>query len=217
MVALVWPGLQATVLWQIWQRMTGSWVTVTGKREVREVLIAVYDARSAADRPGIGGDSPGYDACNGTTIKDCLRGFRAVSPVRSVGSVRQRRRTCHGERSEAAYGAGGPAAANSRVSVDRLIATLWPERPPRSAAGNVRTYVSALRHVLRLDSDDHLPRLTFERGGYRLDLAPGELDLLAEEAWIDARLARGHDAEFIVRLRTLVIGYPLRERLRHRI
>jgi DNA-binding SARP family transcriptional activator/tetratricopeptide (TPR) repeat protein len=166
--------------------------------------------------------------------------------------------------------------ANSRVSVDRLTATLWPDRPPRSAPGNVRTYVSALRRVLHLDSQDHLPRLSFERGGYRLDLAPSELDLLvfedlerrgrqalgngdfaeaarllrdalrlwrgqpaedvalgsdaaaalagleerrltAEEAWIDARLAQGHDAELIVRLRALVTGHPLREQLWHRL
>jgi hypothetical protein len=27
------------VRWQIWQRVTGSWVTVTGKRRERELLI----------------------------------------------------------------------------------------------------------------------------------------------------------------------------------
>lgn len=34
--------------WQIWQRVTGRWVMVTGKRRDREVLITVHDARSAA-------------------------------------------------------------------------------------------------------------------------------------------------------------------------
>lgn len=71
--------------------------------------------------------------------------------------------------------------SNHRVSVDRLTAALWPEQPPRSAAGNVRTYVSALRQVLEPDSRDRLPRLRFEQGGYRLNLAPSEFDLLVFE------------------------------------
>ena len=33
--------------WQIWQRVTGSWVTVTGKRREGDLLICLYDARSA--------------------------------------------------------------------------------------------------------------------------------------------------------------------------
>jgi DNA-binding SARP family transcriptional activator len=36
------------------------------------------------------------------------------------------------------------------VSRDRLMAALWPERPPPSAARVIRTYVSALRQSLRL-------------------------------------------------------------------
>ena len=32
---------------QIWQRVTGSWVTVTGKRREDELLICSYDARPA--------------------------------------------------------------------------------------------------------------------------------------------------------------------------
>jgi len=35
--------------WQIWQRVTGSsWVTVTGKRRERELLITSDDASRAA-------------------------------------------------------------------------------------------------------------------------------------------------------------------------
>jgi len=40
------PGRYATVQWQIWQRVTGSWVTVTGKRR-GDLLICLYDARPA--------------------------------------------------------------------------------------------------------------------------------------------------------------------------
>jgi hypothetical protein len=35
------------VRWQIWQRVTGSWVTVTGKRREGDLLICLYDASPA--------------------------------------------------------------------------------------------------------------------------------------------------------------------------
>ena len=41
------PGRYATVRWQIWQRVTGSWVTVTGKRREGDLFICLYDARLA--------------------------------------------------------------------------------------------------------------------------------------------------------------------------
>jgi DNA-binding SARP family transcriptional activator len=68
--------------------------------------------------------------------------------------------------------------ANGPVGVSRLEAALWPGRPPRSAAGLVRTYVSGLRSALGLDDTGQLPRLAKESGGYRLLLAPGDLDLI---------------------------------------
>jgi hypothetical protein len=40
-------GPDATVRWQIWQRVTGSWVTVTGKRREGDLLICLYDASPA--------------------------------------------------------------------------------------------------------------------------------------------------------------------------
>jgi DNA-binding SARP family transcriptional activator len=83
--------------------------------------------------------------------------------------------------------------ANRAVSPGHLEAVLWPERPPRSAAGVVRTYVSRLRGVLGLDDPDgpeRLPRLSREPGGYRLLLAPGDLDL----AVFDDLTVRGRDA-----------------------
>jgi hypothetical protein len=35
------------VRWKIWQRVIGSWVTVTGKRRRGDLLIYPYDATSA--------------------------------------------------------------------------------------------------------------------------------------------------------------------------
>jgi hypothetical protein len=41
------PGRYATVRWQIWQRVTGRWVTVTGKRREGDLLICLHDATLA--------------------------------------------------------------------------------------------------------------------------------------------------------------------------
>src|SRR6266567_5154766 len=41
------PGRYARVRSQIWQRVTGRWVTVTGKRRERGVLITLHDASPA--------------------------------------------------------------------------------------------------------------------------------------------------------------------------
>jgi hypothetical protein len=41
------PGRYATVQWQIWQRVTGSWVTVTRKRREGDLLICLHDVSSA--------------------------------------------------------------------------------------------------------------------------------------------------------------------------
>jgi hypothetical protein len=42
--SLALPGRYAPVRWQIWQRMTGRCVTVTGKRRELELLITSRDA-----------------------------------------------------------------------------------------------------------------------------------------------------------------------------
>jgi hypothetical protein len=43
------PGRNATARWQISQRVTGSWVTITGKRREDDLLICLYDASPAGD------------------------------------------------------------------------------------------------------------------------------------------------------------------------
>jgi DNA-binding SARP family transcriptional activator len=56
------------------------------------------------------------------------------------------------------------------VSRDRLIAELWGECPPASAAKTVQVYVSNLREAL----GDGL--LLIRGQGYLLQLAPGQID-----------------------------------------
>jgi DNA-binding SARP family transcriptional activator/tetratricopeptide (TPR) repeat protein len=68
--------------------------------------------------------------------------------------------------------------ANKPVPAGRIMTALWPDRPPRSAAAVLRTYVSALRHSLGLTGGDGRPGLVSEPGGYRLRVEPGEVDLL---------------------------------------
>ena len=61
--------------------------------------------------------------------------------------------------------------ANAPVSRDRLIAGLWGERPPPSAAQSLDSYVSRLRRVLGTD------RIVRRAPGYLVAVEPGELDL----------------------------------------
>jgi DNA-binding SARP family transcriptional activator/tetratricopeptide (TPR) repeat protein len=80
--------------------------------------------------------------------------------------------------------------ANHRVSAGRLESALWPGRPPRSAAGMLRTYVSGLRQSLGLTEPGVLPSLATRPGGYELTVAPADLDM----SMFDELSARGRQA-----------------------
>lgn len=62
--------------------------------------------------------------------------------------------------------------------VDQLIEELWPERPPKSAAGNIRTYVWSLRRILSPSgaADSLLAGGTY---GYRLVVGADQVDASA--------------------------------------
>ncbi|MGW4519859.1 BTAD domain-containing putative transcriptional regulator [Amycolatopsis sp. NPDC004378] len=83
--------------------------------------------------------------------------------------------------------------ANQHVHVDVLVEALWPERPPKSYASNLHTYLSRLR--------DRIDGLRVEHGplGYRLRVETEELDLLVFRSAVaegqragDALAAAGH-------------------------
>jgi DNA-binding SARP family transcriptional activator len=59
---------------------------------------------------------------------------------------------------------------NELLTADRLIEALWGEAPPATADKALQGHVSAIRKALGHD------RLVTERGGYRLEVRPGELD-----------------------------------------
>jgi DNA-binding SARP family transcriptional activator len=65
--------------------------------------------------------------------------------------------------------------ANRPVGVSELIDTIWGERPPRSALGNLQTYVSALRSVLGADQEG-ASRIERHSAGYLLRVHKHELD-----------------------------------------
>lgn len=77
-------------------------------------------------------------------------------------------------------------AAGEPVSADRLIDVLWPERAPRSALANLRTYISSLRTMLG-------PRISYRDNGYVIALSPGELDADEFDTLLSA--ARHHASE----------------------
>src|SRR5689334_12674153 len=63
--------------------------------------------------------------------------------------------------------------ANTVVSLSRLVEAAWDDDPPPTAQRQVRNQVAALRRILtRADSF-----IDTEADGYRLRVAPGELDL----------------------------------------
>jgi DNA-binding SARP family transcriptional activator/ABC-type branched-subunit amino acid transport system substrate-binding protein len=69
--------------------------------------------------------------------------------------------------------------ANEVVSSDRLIDELWGHAPPPTAAKTLQVHVSRLRRSLNGDDDPeaHMLGPLQTRGrGYRLEVAPGQLD-----------------------------------------
>lgn len=88
------------------------------------------------------------------------------------------------------------AHANHAVSVDRLVDAMWGDTPDRRAAHRLQTHVHRLRQTLG-DAD----RIVSCAGGYRLTLAPGELDAERFESLIDeAREVVGQDPQRTVEL-----------------
>lgn len=74
-------------------------------------------------------------------------------------------------------------SANRPVPNHQLIKGLWGERPPRAPAATLQMYVTGLRraldpaHSAAHRDPRHHPLLATEATGYRLRVAPGELDL----------------------------------------
>ena len=67
--------------------------------------------------------------------------------------------------------------ANERVPSERVVAELWGERPPATAAQMVQNAISTLRRSLALDG-----RLETLGSAYRLRVADGERDVDRFEA-----------------------------------
>ena len=64
--------------------------------------------------------------------------------------------------------------ANDVVTLEALTEEIWGESAPASALANLRTYATGLRRIL---PEGERFRLAFRPTGYRLEVAPGELDV----------------------------------------
>jgi predicted ATPase/DNA-binding SARP family transcriptional activator len=99
--------------------------------------------------------------------------------------------------------------ANGAVSRDRLIDAVWGSEPPRSAVSSLQVYVHGLRQALGSE------RIEREGTGYRLALAPDELDYASFERLVEragTALASGSPADAAEDLRRaldLWTGAPL--------
>lgn len=89
------------------------------------------------------------------------------------------------------------------VSTDLIGEAVWEGRAPRSAAGNIKTYMSQLRRTL-VAAGDSRDRIDSRPGAYRVLVKRHELDVLQFEQAIrlgmDARRT-GADAEALGQLR----------------
>ncbi|RSN34679.1 hypothetical protein DL990_13670 [Amycolatopsis sp. WAC 01416] len=65
------------------------------------------------------------------------------------------------------------------VRTDELIDTIWGERPPKSAAGSLKTYVWQLRTITSQAEGREVIETC--RGGYRINLGREEVDMLLFE------------------------------------
>jgi DNA-binding SARP family transcriptional activator/tetratricopeptide (TPR) repeat protein len=75
--------------------------------------------------------------------------------------------------------------ANGVVAVSALVDQLWPDGPPETAVHAVHVSISRLRRTL---DDGGARRIESGKGGYRLRVEPGELDLTTfERLCADAR------------------------------
>jgi DNA-binding SARP family transcriptional activator len=80
---------------------------------------------------------------------------------------------------------------NGIVSREELIAALWDGTPPRGASSRIYTYVSALRRAVETAGDAPSEVLRSCRSGYRLAIAPADLDAaLLQRHRDDARAMR---------------------------
>ncbi|HXK13004.1 MAG TPA: BTAD domain-containing putative transcriptional regulator [Gaiellaceae bacterium] len=61
--------------------------------------------------------------------------------------------------------------ANDPLSAERIVEELWAGEAPENAIKSVHIYISRLRKALGAD------RIETTRAGYRIDVAPGELDV----------------------------------------
>lgn len=78
--------------------------------------------------------------------------------------------------------------ANATVGVDELVDELWPVDPPRTARNVLQWYVSQLRRMLPAGAGP----LSWETHGYRITVAPGDLDATEFARWIaDGRASLG--------------------------
>jgi predicted ATPase/DNA-binding SARP family transcriptional activator len=84
--------------------------------------------------------------------------------------------------------------AGTTVSIDRLVDMLWEEHPPATAATMVHGAIAGIRKALEPGKQRRV--VVTESGGYKLDVAPEQIDAVRFERAVErARSELDHDAE----------------------
>ncbi|HVQ90263.1 MAG TPA: BTAD domain-containing putative transcriptional regulator [Mycobacteriales bacterium] len=70
-------------------------------------------------------------------------------------------------------------ARGTPVSIDRIVAAVWPDEPPENGVNTVQKYIAGLRRVLEPERSPRAPARLLVRtdAGYRIPLEPGGLDV----------------------------------------
>ncbi len=105
--------------------------------------------------------------------------YRVLGPIQLLASSAAAGGAGVGSRSQRTVMATLLAARGAAVPIDLLIDAVWPERPPPTAVGTLRTYVSRLR--ARVGGD-----LVSTDGAYALHVRPDDVDAAQFEQLLGA-------------------------------
>src|SRR5574341_1231155 len=98
---------------------------------------------------------------------------------------------------------------NAVVRIHRLIDAVWEEEPPKTARQTIQYFVHKLRKALATNGQSGEEVLTTEAGGYRLEVAPENLDVIRFERLVARGRAESNAGQSSAAARTFATALAL--------